>query len=201
MNRKCIVCNYERVSVDEEPDYSCPKCGVVYAKAASYLEKKAKAEKKLEETNAKKEMARLKEEERKQKKQAKRKTKVKPKDKVVVKNYVGKQARATELYKNDVLTMAKKDYTPISQNWAQGQHGCGQFLLAACLIPVAGLGLLYFAYLIIVKPDGTLSVTYELNETSDTKTCERCAEYVQPAAQVCRFCGFEFAAESVDNSL
>ena len=44
--------------------------------------------------------------------------------------------------------------------------------------------------MIIVRPNGTLTVTYELREAQ--KACPRCAEMVMPAALVCRFCGFEF---------
>jgi len=33
MSKQCLACGYERNSSDLEPDYECPKCGVVYAKA------------------------------------------------------------------------------------------------------------------------------------------------------------------------
>jgi hypothetical protein len=33
MGRRCVKCGYERQPTDIAPDYECPKCGVVYAKA------------------------------------------------------------------------------------------------------------------------------------------------------------------------
>lgn len=33
MGKKCIKCGYERQPSDTAPDYECPKCGIVYAKA------------------------------------------------------------------------------------------------------------------------------------------------------------------------
>jgi hypothetical protein len=48
---------------------------------------------------------------------------------------------------------------PAAQSWAGGQWGLGAFL-AALVLCVVLLGLLVFLYLLIVKPDGTLTVTY-----------------------------------------
>lgn len=80
---------------------------------------------------------------------------------VLVKTYKGSQSSATAAFKRDVKIMAEQGYYPTSQNWAQGSYGCGAFLLALLLCIVI-VGIIAFIYMLIVKPNGTLSVTYEL---------------------------------------
>ncbi|MBC5763092.1 hypothetical protein [Ramlibacter albus] len=42
MAKTCIRCGYERRATDTTPDYACPSCGVVYAKAeAAHAEQEA----------------------------------------------------------------------------------------------------------------------------------------------------------------
>lgn len=121
------------------------------------------------------------------------------KKKTVVKTYRGKHENALQSFKRDAEKMAADGYHPTSQNWAPGSYGCGAFLIALllCLILV---GILVFIYMVLVKPDGTLTVTYELKESiteqSDDslgrKACPRCAELIMLDAVVCRFCSHEF---------
>lgn len=80
---------------------------------------------------------------------------------VIVKTYRGNQTRATELFHQDAALMAAQGYVPTSQTWAPGEYGCGAFLLALLLCFLI-IGILVFIYMLLVKPDGTLSVTYEL---------------------------------------
>jgi hypothetical protein len=75
------------------------------------------------------------------------------------------QSDAVTQFQNDVAFLAKWGYRPISQSWAQGQWGAGTFLVAL-LLAVVLIGLLIFAYMLIVKPDGTLTVTYELADAA-----------------------------------
>ena len=79
---------------------------------------------------------------------------------VIVRTYRGSQARATALFQADSIKMADLGYFPTSQSWAPGQWGCGAFLVALLLCLVV-IGLLIFVYMLIVKPEGTLTVIYE----------------------------------------
>jgi ribosomal protein L40E len=92
--------------------------------------------------------------------------------------------------------MAAQGYFPTSQSYAPGSYGCGTFIFAVILCFLI-IGILILIYMLIVKPDGVLSVTYEFRGTAesraqDEKTCPKCAEQIRAAAQVCRFCGYQF---------
>jgi len=83
---------------------------------------------------------------------------------VIVKTYKGSQSAAAAEFSRDSQKMAEKGYFPTSQSWAPGAYGCGSFLVALILCVVL-IGILIFIYMLIVKPPGTLSVTYELRES------------------------------------
>ena len=111
---------------------------------------------------------------------------------------MGKPDRAALLFANDANTLAEHGYFPISQSYEPGQWGCGAFLVALLLCLVL-IGILVFIYMLVVKPDGTLTVTYEFRVVEEeatqvdaTKTCPMCAEEVRQAAKICRFCQYEF---------
>ncbi len=118
---------------------------------------------------------------------------------VLVKTYKGSEAEATRAFQSDAGSMAAKGYFPTSQSYAPGSYGCGSFIVALLLCFVL-IGFLIFIYMLIVKPPGVLSVTYEYRQVGAAasdggaeKTCPRCAEHVKAAAKVCRFCGQEFS--------
>jgi hypothetical protein len=126
------------------------------------------------------------------------------KQQVIIKTYKGSQVQATAAYQADSTKMAAQGYFPTSQSWAPGSYGCGGFLVALLLCFIL-IGILVFVYMLIVKPNGTLSVTYELRRVSarstdvisvEEKACPKCAEQVRAAALVCRFCGYEFTTGS-----
>jgi len=86
------------------------------------------------------------------------------KDPIVVRIYSGSQEAAMVAFQADTAKMAKQGYFPISQTWAPGAYGCGSFLLALALCIVL-IGIIVFLYMVIVKPPGALSVTYELRNS------------------------------------
>lgn len=79
---------------------------------------------------------------------------------VIIKTYTGSQNRAIALFQSDSATMAANGFFPTSQSWAPGSYGCGSFIVALLLCFLI-IGFLVFIYMLIVKPDGTLTVTYE----------------------------------------
>jgi len=203
MGKVCKKCGYERLPTDIAPDYQCPKCGAVYAKVDAFLKRKAEEEKQKEAEEEKRERElQIKREAEEQKKREQAKARA-ARERIITKTYTGRQEKAMSLFQQDAAKMAEKGYFPTSQSWAPGQYGCGAFVLALILSFVL-IGLVVFVYMLIVKPPGTLSVTYELRDralesqdsgatSSKTKVCPRCAETVKAAALVCRFCGHEFA--------
>lgn len=97
----------------------------------------------------------------------------------VVRVYRGnQQADAARAFQAEAVVLAKLGYTPTSQSWAQGQWGCGAFLLALILFVVL-IGILIFLYLLIVKPEGTLTVTYELQSEGAAKPPRAASERLQ----------------------
>lgn len=150
MEKICLKCGHIRDSEDGEPDYSCPKCGVVYEKVEKQLyDQKVAA---IEEKNRLEQEVKNQEADLAREKLGRR---------VVTKTYTGKQQEAMQQFHDDAEKMAEKNYFPTSQTWAAGSYGAGMFLLALILAFFI-IGILIFIYMLIVKPAGALSVTYEL---------------------------------------
>jgi uncharacterized membrane protein len=79
----------------------------------------------------------------------------------ITRAYRGSPAEAAEAFQRDASRLAADGYHPVSQIYSPGSYGCGAFLLALLLFVIL-IGILIFIYMIIVKPAGTLVVTYEL---------------------------------------
>ena len=80
---------------------------------------------------------------------------------ILVKEYKGKQGEATSHFRADSVEMAGKGYFPKWQTWAPGEWPREAYVVAGLLILFLGVGILVLAYLLIVEPDGTFTVTYE----------------------------------------
>lgn len=78
----------------------------------------------------------------------------------IVRTYKGKQqADATQAFQQDAAALAVQGYSPTSQSWAPGQWGCGAFIVALLLFLIL-IGIFVIFYMLVVKPAGTLTVTY-----------------------------------------
>jgi len=81
---------------------------------------------------------------------------------IYLKAYQGKMADAMVQYERDAAHMAQGGYYPVALSYVAGSWGAGAYLVGVLLILLFGLGLLVLGYLIIVKPAGSLMVTYQL---------------------------------------
>jgi hypothetical protein len=80
----------------------------------------------------------------------------------VVRTYEAHTQRdAVARYVADAGALAGRGYVPVGQSWGDGQWDAG-FFLFALLLSLFGIGLIVLAYMAIVRPDGTLCVTYAL---------------------------------------
>lgn len=83
---------------------------------------------------------------------------------ILVRTYAGKDAsQAAIAFQMDAPQMAAAGYYPVSQSWAGGSWGAGAWLLALLLL-ILLIGIFVIIFLLVVKPDGTLTVTYQLQQ-------------------------------------
>jgi len=71
----------------------------------------------------------------------------------------------------------------------KGRNGVRFFFLSLLLSPLIGL-------LIVALGQSNRE---KMAERSGLKKCPDCAEFVQPEARICRFCGHEFLSERAGN--
>ena len=62
-------------------------------------------------------------------------------------------------FQSEAGWLSELGYEPISHTWAAGEWGFSDFLVAA-ILSLFGIGLVVFAYMWTVRPNGTLSVLY-----------------------------------------
>jgi len=121
-----------------------------------------------------------------------------------IKTYKGKKDEVAKAFEKNAVTMEKEGYFPISQSYEPGSWGCGAFIIAFLLCFIL-IGLIVFVYMMIVKPDGVLTVTYEYRgdavdvesvANDAEKVCPQCAETVKAGANICRYCRYDFSGEA-----
>jgi hypothetical protein len=71
------------------------------------------------------------------------------------------QSEAIASYVKDAETLAQRGYAPSGQSWGDGQWD-GVYFALALVLSLFGVGLIVLAYMAIIRPDGTLCVTYRL---------------------------------------
>jgi hypothetical protein len=80
---------------------------------------------------------------------------------IPVEAYKGKQREAAACFQAHSIEMAAEGYLPTWQSWAPGEWAREAYVVAVLLIFLFGVGILFLAYLLIVEPEGVLTVTYE----------------------------------------
>jgi hypothetical protein len=117
----------------------------------------------------------------------------------LVRTYRGSPAEATAKLQDEAPLLARAGFKPTTQVWAAGQWGTGAFLVALVLT-IFIVGILALVYMLIVKPEGALTVTFAKGEDAvaeDTMSCPRCAETIKAAALACRFCGLDLGSSRI----
>lgn len=69
-------------------------------------------------------------------------------------------ASAARWYQADLSDLVDHGYLPATQTWQPGEWGFGAFVVALFLLLLFGIGVIVFAYLLVVRPPGTMLVTY-----------------------------------------
>jgi len=80
-------------------------------------------------------------------------------EQIIAKTYIGREAEATINFQADAAVMAAQGYSPVFQSWAPGQWQSRTFI-AVLLLCFLIVGIPALAYMLIVTPEGALTVTY-----------------------------------------
>ena len=80
-------------------------------------------------------------------------------EQIIVKTYTGSQAQAAMRFQADAAQMAAQGYFPVFQSWAPGRWRSEAFIVAVLLCFLI-VGIPALIYMLIVPPDGVLTVTY-----------------------------------------
>jgi hypothetical protein len=78
---------------------------------------------------------------------------------ITVKTYTGKEAEATMNFQADAAVMVAQGYSPVFQSWAPGQWQSRSFIIVLLLCFLI-VGIPALVYMLVVTPDGALTVTY-----------------------------------------
>jgi hypothetical protein len=80
---------------------------------------------------------------------------------VVVRTYVGSFAQTAAAFQADASYMAQGGYHPVAQSYEPGNWS-GTTLIIALLLCLVAIGFAILTYMLIIRPDGALIVTYQL---------------------------------------
>jgi hypothetical protein len=95
---------------------------------------------------------------------------------------------------------------PLVKRLARGAHYTGLFgmmggaLTGNIAVALGGLGLVVLVQALGSTYRGARTPDGAAAEIQPTRACPRCAERIQEAALVCRFCGVEFSLEDVQQA-
>ncbi len=160
--KECLRCGYTRTPNETAPADQCPSCGAYYAKVAAN-QQRARKQPEPPAPASKKHTFRKILTALETAKAAPRQAQIEARasQTTLVRGYRGRQAAAIAEFQKEAAQLEQEGFEPTNQMWEPGNWGCLSFILATCLIPLFGIGLLIILGLIIVKPPGTLTVTYK----------------------------------------
>jgi len=153
--KQCLKCGYTRTDQDPSPFYPCPSCGAVYEKVeAARRAKNQKPTKKniLAKVGQVAAAIKIAPELGQQE--------VRKSLSTLVRTYHGKQSDAVTAFSKETAKLKSEGFYPTQQLWEDGRWSGWAFLVALLLCFVV-IGFPIILYMIIVKPDGVLTVTYE----------------------------------------
>jgi hypothetical protein len=79
---------------------------------------------------------------------------------VLVRTYVGPFAQTVPAFQTDATFMAQGGYVPVTQSYEPGNWS-GVTVLIGLLLCFVAIGFAVLTYMLIVRPDGALVVTYQ----------------------------------------
>lgn len=154
--RKCgHVSDYDQIAPEK-----CGGCGAYYAKVEAYINRRTPPTQTKKSVWAKVLRALI------VAKNAPKQAEIEARStqNTLVRTYTYRQQnQAVAAYQREAAELREEGFTPIDQLWVQGRWGCFAFFIAAVLCPLV-IGFFALAYLIIVLPAGTLTVTYRRTE-------------------------------------
>jgi hypothetical protein len=80
---------------------------------------------------------------------------------ILARIYPGFHEAAVEVFQMDAELLAEHGYFPVAQSYAEGRWRTG-FVILVIIASVFAIGLPFLAYMVAVRPPGSLAVTYEL---------------------------------------
>lgn len=80
---------------------------------------------------------------------------------ILVRVYPGYHETASELFQLDAEGLAEVGYFPVGQSYAEGRWRTSLVVLVV-IASLFLIGLPFLAYVLVVRPPGSLSATYEL---------------------------------------